>query len=98
MLVDRRWPRGVSRDPSPFADWTPDVAPSAQLHQWHRNAPARFDEFQRRYRRELGKSPAKEALAALRARAAEETLVLVTAAKDVDRSGAAVLRQVLTSP
>ena len=97
VLVDRRWPRGVSRDPSPFADWTPDVAPSAQLQQWYRNAPARFDEFQRRYRKELGKSPAKEALAALRARAVEEALVLVTAAKDVDRSGAAVVRRVLTS-
>lgn len=97
VLVDRRWPRGVPRDPSPFAEWAPDVAPSAQLQQWYRNVPDRFDEFQRRYRKELAKSPAKEALAALRARAAEEALVLVTAAKDVDRSGAAVVRRVLTS-
>lgn len=96
VLVDRRWPRGVPREPSPFTEWSPDVAPSAQLQQWYRSAPARYEEFERRYRKELARSPAKEAVAALRAMAEDGHVVLMTATKVLDLSAAAVLRRVLS--
>lgn len=98
VLVDRRWPRGVANHDAPFDEWLKDVAPSDDLRKWYGHDPDRFDEFARRYRSELLRSPAREALAALRAAAGRGTLVLVTAARDLDRSGAAVLRDVLADP
>lgn len=95
VLVDRLWPRGISKDEAPFDRWAKDVAPSAGLRKWYGHVPERFTEFVRRYREELAQSPAKEALAALRSEAGAKGVVLVTATKDLDRSGAAVLRDVL---
>ncbi len=98
VLVDRLWPRGVAKSDAPFEEWCKEVAPSSQLRKWYGHDPARFAEFSRRYRRELARSPAREALSDLRERAAEEaTLVLVTATRDVEHSAAAVLRDVLGS-
>lgn len=95
VLVDRLWPRGIAKHDSPFDEWVKDVAPSAQLRKWYGHTPARFSGFAARYREELRRSPAKEALAALRDEARGNNVVLLTAAKDVERSGAAVLRDVL---
>ncbi|MGH9070544.1 MAG: DUF488 family protein, N3 subclade [Acidimicrobiales bacterium] len=102
VLVDRLWPRGISRQDAPFNKWSKDVAPSQELRKWYGHVPERFSEFDRRYREELTRLPAREALAALRAVAltalGQETsnkVVLVTATKDLERSGAAVLREVL---
>ncbi len=95
ILVDRLWPRGIARADAPFEIWMKDVAPSTELRKWYGHKPERFDEFARRYRQELGREPAREALEQLHARSAEGLLVLVTATKDFERSGAAVLRDVL---
>jgi uncharacterized protein YeaO (DUF488 family)/DNA-binding MarR family transcriptional regulator len=97
VLVDRLWPRGLAKADAPFDEWTKDVAPSSELRKWYGHVPERFDEFARRYRVELTRPRAKEALEALEGRTADaKLLVLVTATKDLEHSGAAVLREVLT--
>lgn len=95
VLVDRRWPRDLPKQRLPLDGWAKDVAPSPALGKWYGQLPERFPEFAGRYRAELAREPAREALASLRRQASAHKLVLVTAARDLDRSGAAVLRDVL---
>ncbi|HEY3842607.1 MAG TPA: DUF488 family protein [Acidimicrobiales bacterium] len=95
VLVDRLWPRGLAKAHAPFSIWMKDIAPSTELRKWYGHAPERFEEFARRYREELGQSPAREALEDLRAQAGENDITLVTATKQVDLSAAAVLREIL---
>lgn len=96
VLVDRLWPRGVSRADAPWDTWLPDVAPSGGLRTWYGHVAERFDEFARRYREELRVPPASVALEGLRASASGGgAVVLLTATRDLEHSGAAVLRDVL---
>ncbi|MGH9076402.1 MAG: DUF488 family protein, N3 subclade [Acidimicrobiales bacterium] len=95
ILVDRLWPRGLSRDAAAFDAWLKDVAPSTELRKWYGHVPSRFDEFVRRYRQELTESPTREALRQLRELANAGDIVLVTATKDLDCSAPVVLRDVL---
>lgn len=90
ILIDRIWPRGVSREEWPGESWRPAVAPSRELREWYGHAPQRFDEFRERYLAELEDNPAIDGLLAI-----DGILTLVTATKDVDRSHAAVLRDFL---
>jgi uncharacterized protein YeaO (DUF488 family) len=98
VLVDRLWPRGLSRDKADLAWWCRDVAPSSELRRWYGHDPERFAEFARRYRSELQKPPQADALAKLRGMAEREPVVLVTATKDVGISAARVLADVLADP
>jgi uncharacterized protein YeaO (DUF488 family)/iron-sulfur cluster repair protein YtfE (RIC family) len=99
VLVDRVWPRGLRKNDERFGEWAKDVAPSAQLRVWYRHEPARFDEFRRRYRAELTGEPAKlEAVARLRAKAAEGPVTLLTATRELNLSQAAVLAEFLARP
>jgi len=92
VLVDRLWPRGVSKESLRIDLWAVDVAPSTELRRWYGHDPARFEEFARRYRAELRGKAASTALATVRAAArSHRVLVLLTATKDVERSGATVL-------
>jgi uncharacterized protein YeaO (DUF488 family)/DNA-binding MarR family transcriptional regulator len=96
ILVDRLWPRGIAKADAPFDQWLKEVAPSAQLRKWYGHVPERFDEFGRRYRNELAaEAPARDALIALRKTARESGVVLLTATRDLEHSGAAVLGQVM---
>ena len=95
VLVDRLWPRGLAKSAAPFDTWAKDVAPSTALRTWYGHVPDRFEEFSRRYRDELGSAPACEALEQLRSQAVEGDTVLLTATKDLDHSGAVVLKDVL---
>jgi uncharacterized protein YeaO (DUF488 family)/DNA-binding MarR family transcriptional regulator len=97
ILVDRVWPRGLSRtEASPFNLWLKDVAPSSELRQWYGQDPQRFEEFAERYRNELREPPTRHAFEQLQALARESDMVLLTATKEIERSSAAVLRQDLT--
>ena len=96
MLVDRLWPRGVTKATAPIDEWAKDVAPSSDLRRWYDHRVDRFDEFGRRYRVELGQGATAEAVERLRAIARSQDLILVTATKDVEHSGAEVLRRVLS--
>lgn len=95
VLVDRLWPRGVTRDGADVDLWCPACAPSSDLRRWYGHVPERFEEFARRYRAELVAGEAAAAVGELRTRAGAEPLVLVTATRDVTRSGAEVLRAVI---
>lgn len=98
VLVDRLWPRGVAKAALDADEWRKDVAPSTELRRWYGHDPERFAEFRRRYRHELATDPAASAVAALRRTARHQPLVLLTATRDLERSGAEVLRGVLRRP
>ncbi len=96
VLVDRLWPRGVSKERAALDEWAKDVAPSDGLRRWYGHEPTKFSEFAARYRAELALAPGRDAVDRLRALAEKSPVTLVTATRDVERSGAAVLLDVLT--
>ena len=93
VLIDRLWPRGVSREEAHLDEWARELAPSAKLRRWFGHDPARFAEFQRRYSAELAAQ--KHKLRELRRRAHEGTLTLVYGARDTEHNDAVVLAEVL---
>ena len=95
VLVDRVWPRGVSKEHAHLDEWLKDVAPSTDLRKWYSHDPEKFDEFARRFREELKNDGAAQALDELRELAQKGTLTLLTAAKRDDISQATVLAEIL---
>lgn len=95
VLVDRVWPRGISKRSAGLTEWCKDVAPSTGLRQWYAHDPEKWTEFGARYRKELQTGEAKEALAHLRTLAGRDRLTLLTASKRDDISQATVLAEVL---
>lgn len=93
VLVDRLWPRGVSRERARLNEWERELAPSAGLRRWFGHDPGRFDEFRRRYVDELRAQ--RPRIARLRRRAREGTVTLVFAARETEHNDAVVLAQVL---
>jgi uncharacterized protein YeaO (DUF488 family) len=93
VLVDRLWPRGVSKAEAALDEWLKDIAPSAELRKWFGHDPARWDEFRRRYRDELKEQ--RPLLRELRRRAREGRITLVYGAKDEAHNEAVVLRNVI---
>jgi uncharacterized protein YeaO (DUF488 family) len=93
VLVDRLWPRGVSKTKAALDDWMKDVAPSAGLRKWFGHDPDRWPEFQRRYRAELQQHV--EELDRIRDLARTQTVTLVYGARDEKHNDAIVLRHVL---
>jgi hemoglobin len=95
VLVDRIWPRGITKVRAHLDRWCKQIAPSTELRKWYHHDPARFEEFTRRYREELTETQRAAALKDLRNLAKRETLTLLTATTDVNRSEAAVLADLL---
>lgn len=95
VLVDRLWPRGLSKKDALFPHWMKEVAPSTELRKWYGHRAELFSEFERRYRDELASPAGKSALDKLTGLAAGDDLVLLTATKELDLSAAAVLCEVL---
>jgi uncharacterized protein YeaO (DUF488 family) len=93
VLIDRLWPRGVSRERAKLDRWEKDLAPSSELRHWFGHDPSRFEEFRRRYIEELSGQRAR--LTALRRLARDGTLTLVYSAHDTDHNDAVVLADVL---
>src|SRR5438094_10085081 len=93
VLVDRIWPRGVTREQARLDEWARELAPSSELRRWFGHDPARFAEFRRRYLDEL--KAQQEKLRELRRRAREETLTLVYGARDTEHNDAVVLAELL---
>ena len=89
VLVDRLWPRGLTKADAALDEWLKDAAPSTELRRWYGHDVERFEEFARRYRAELRQStgigrrgPSR------RARPHEQPITLLTATRDVEHSGA----------
>lgn len=95
MLVERLWPRGLARDDARIDDWARELAPSDALRRWYGHDPDRFEEFRRRYLRELGSE--RKRFSELRRRARVGTVTLVFAAREPQLSNASVLASVLRS-
>ena len=95
VLVDRIWPRGMSKEKSNLDDWCKAIAPSTELRKWYHHDPPRFAEFTRRYQQELTEPERAEALDHLRTLAKDRNLTLLTASKAVDISEASVLAEML---
>ena len=93
VLIDRLWPRGVSREQAKLDDWEKELPPSTELRQWFGHDPGRFEEFRRRYIDELRSQ--RPRLTALRQRARDGTLTLVYSAHDKAHNDAVVLADVL---
>jgi uncharacterized protein YeaO (DUF488 family) len=94
VLVDRIWPRGVSKERAALDSWLHDLAPSAALRKWYGHDPARWTEFRKRYLEELrSQQPAVESLRRL---AIGRRVTLLYAARDSAHSNAAVLKELVT--
>ena len=93
FLVDRLWPRGVTKEALQIEAWIKDVAPSTELRKWFGHDPAKWDEFQRRYIAELQSEPG--AWQPLLDAAGNGTLTLVYGAKDTEHNDAVVLKAFL---
>jgi uncharacterized protein YeaO (DUF488 family) len=97
VLVDRLWPRGITKADVALDEWLKDVAPSTELRRWYGHDVGRFREFSHRYRAELRRPPASVAVDRLVEIARTKTVTLLTATRDVEHSGARVLEAHLTS-
>jgi uncharacterized protein YeaO (DUF488 family) len=97
VLIDRLWPRGLSKEKAKLDAWEKDIAPSAELRKWYGHDPEKWPEFQQRYKEELRAPAAKAVLDALTERARKGRVTLVFASKAGDISNAAVLVALLGS-
>ncbi|MBF4762689.1 DUF488 family protein [Nocardioides islandensis] len=95
VLVDRRWPRGVSKVRAELDEWCTQVAPSDALRKWYGHDPEKFEEFGSRYRTELREPERASALRHLRLMASHDRVTLLTATKHLELSQAAVLADLL---
>jgi uncharacterized protein YeaO (DUF488 family) len=93
VLVDRVWPRGVSKEKAAVDLWMKEIGPSTDLRNWFGHDPARWDEFRKRYRDELAAK--RDLLDELRARAEKGRLTLVYSARDESHNQAVVIREML---
>ena len=93
VLIDRLWPRGISKKQAKLDEWAKELAPSSQLREWFGHEPSRFPEFRRRYINELRADAPR--LKELRRRARMSTLTLVYSAHDSEHNDAVVLAEVL---
>lgn len=106
VLVDRFWPRGVSKEKAHLDRWAKEAAPSAGLCKWFGHDPERWEEFRRRYFQELEslerESPKREkggdALALLREKSRQGSLTLVYGARDREHNNAVALKEYLEGP
>jgi uncharacterized protein YeaO (DUF488 family) len=95
ILVDRLWPRGLTKEKARVDLWLKDVAPSTELRKWFAHDPDKWEEFRSRYLQELKRN--KEQLSLLRQEAAKGTVTLVYGAKDQQHNEAVILQRLLTA-
>ncbi len=93
FLVERLWPRGMKKESLKMEAWLKDVAPSTALRQWYGHVPAKWGEFQKRYRAELKANPG--AWAPLLEAARKGTVTLLYSARDEEHNGALLLKMFL---
>ena len=93
VLVERLWPRGLTKERAAVDLWLKDVAPSPELRKWFGHDPARCERFQERYRQELGEK--EDAIRLLKQKGKEGTVSPVYAARDEDHKGALALKRFL---
>ena len=95
VLIDRLWPRGVSKEALALDAWLKDLAPSDELRRWFGHDPERWEEFRKLYRAELHDAGKRILLSDLAARIEKGPVTLVYGAKDEEHNDAVVLREIL---
>jgi uncharacterized protein YeaO (DUF488 family) len=95
ILVDRVWPRGITKERAHIVEWRKDLAPTTSLRKWFRHEPARWTEFRKRYRTELARSEMRDELKMLARLSRKRTITLVYSAADEEHNQAAVLKELL---
>ena len=93
ILVERLWPRGLTKIYAAIDHWVKDVAPTSELRTWFGHRPARWKEFRKRYRLELNEN--RSAMSSLRELCLGQRVTFIFAAKDVLQNGAVVLKEYL---
>ena len=93
ILVDRLWPRGLSKAEAKIDFWAKEVAPSTELRHWYQHEPEKWPEFQRKYFTELQNNP--DAVQELIAKIGNENATLLFASKETSLKNAAVLKEFL---
>lgn len=93
ILVDRLWPRGVSKEAAKLDEWNKDIAPTEKLRKWFDHDLKKFDEFTKKYSKELDDK--KEDLTEIQKKAKDQTVTLLYGAKDTDHNHVVVLQKVL---
>lgn len=91
ILGERLWPRGLTKEKAAIDLWLKDVAPSPELRKWYSHDPARWEEFQRRYRAELASN--RKAISELKSHLEKGTVTFVYAARDEQRNSALLLKE-----
>ncbi len=94
VLVDRLWPRGISKEKAAIDEWCRDIAPSNELRKWFGHDPAKWSEFRERFRAELDANA--DAWKPLLERARKGKLTLLYSARDEQHNNAVVIREYLT--
>jgi len=95
VLVDRLWPRGVSKEDAQLDEWCKDIAPSPELRKWFDHDPEKFEDFAKRYKTEL--AGRKEVVVSLPDITQHQRLTLLYAAKDEEHNHAIVLKEFLNT-
>lgn len=93
VLVDRIWPRGISKEEANLDEWNKDLAPSTELRKWFDHDPEKFDDFSNKYKKEL--KDRADVLKQLFQRARDQKVTLLYGAKDTEHNQAVVLKKVL---
>jgi uncharacterized protein YeaO (DUF488 family) len=95
LLVDRLWPRGISKEAAALDNWMKEVAPSTELRRWFGHDPSRWQEFKRRYAAELDAN--LDLVDKVRSIAADRTVTLLYSARDQDHNQAVALEEYLST-
>ncbi|PFG02809.1 DUF488 domain-containing protein [Bacillus sp. es.036] len=96
ILIDRVWPRGISKEKAKLDDWMKEIAPSSSLRKWFEHDPDKFEDFKKAYQNEINESEmAQMKLQELKKMATNERLVLLFGAKDMTHNHAVVLKEMI---
>lgn len=93
ILVDRLWPRGISKEKANISYWAKDISPSSELRKWYQHDPEKWDDFRQRYFKELNAKP--EALETFMAHLKGETVTFLFSSKELELNNAAALKEYL---
>lgn len=95
ILIDRLWPRGLTKGEAGIDEWLKDLSPSSELRKWYGHDPEKWSEFKKRYVRELSSADKKDLLDDLAREASHRNVTLVYGARDTEHSDARVLQELV---
>ena len=95
IYIDRLWPRGMKKEEVKIDEWLKEISPSGTLRKWFAHDPSKYQEFKKRYIKEL--EPKSEILERIKKEGKKDTVTLLFSAKDVEHNNATVLKEILSS-